>query len=86
MIEITTTRHNYLIDPSLHVWGWEIPVYLFLGGMVAGMMLISGYFLFKGRTDEENCSCFYLPYMSIVLLSLGMGALFLDLAHKLYVW
>lgn len=86
MNEITTTRHNYLIDPSLHVWGWEIPVYLFLGGMVAGMMLISGYFLFKGRTDEENCSCFYLPYMSIVLLSLGMGALFLDLAHKLYVW
>ena len=33
MIELTTTRHNPLIDPSLHVWGWEIPVYLFLGGL-----------------------------------------------------
>ncbi len=86
MQEITTTRHNHLIDPTLHVWGWEIPVYLFLGGMVAGMMLISGYFLFKGRHKEETCSCYYLPYMSIVLLSLGMGALFLDLEHKLYVW
>lgn len=86
MNEITTTRHNHLIDPSLHVWGWEIPVYLFLGGMVAGMMLIAGYFLFKGRKDELNCSCFYLPYISIVLLSLGMVALFLDLEHKLYVW
>lgn len=86
MNEITTTRHNHMIDPSLHVWGWEIPVYLFLGGMVAGMMLISGYFLFKGRTSENNCSCYYLPYMSLFLLTLGMGALFLDLEHKLYVW
>ncbi len=86
MNEITTTRHNHMIDPSLHVWGWEIPVYLFLGGMVAGMMLISGYFLFKERTSEENCSCFYLPFMSVIILSLGMVALFLDLEHKLYVW
>ncbi len=86
MQEITITRNNHLIDPSLHVWGWEIPVYLFLGGMVAGMMLISGYFLFKGRHKEENCSCYYLPYMSVVLLSIGMFALFLDLEHKLFVW
>jgi formate-dependent nitrite reductase membrane component NrfD len=86
MQEITTTRNNHLIDPTLHVWGWEIPVYLFLGGMVAGMMLISGYFLFKGRHKEQTCSCLYLPYMSIFLLTLGMGALFLDLEHKLYVW
>lgn len=86
MNEITTTRHNHLIDPSLQIWNWEIPVYLFLGGMVAGMMIIAGYFLFKGREKEANCSCFYLPYLSIVLLSLGMLALFLDLEHKLYVW
>jgi formate-dependent nitrite reductase membrane component NrfD len=86
MQEITTTRINHMIDPSLTVWGWEIPVYLFLGGMVAGMMIISGYFLFSGRYKETNCSCYYLPIMSLVLLSVGMGALFLDLEHKLYVW
>jgi formate-dependent nitrite reductase membrane component NrfD len=86
MNEITTTRSNHLIDPTMTAWGWEIPVYLFLGGMVAGMMLISGYFLFSGRYKETNCSCYYLPIMSFVLLSLGMGALFLDLEHKLYVW
>ena len=49
MTELTTTRANHLVDPLLHVWGWEIPVYLFLGGLVAGMMIISGYFLFSGR-------------------------------------
>ena len=86
MNELTTTRHNPQIDPSMTVWGWEIPVYLFLGGLVAGMMIISGYFLFKGRNSEKTCSCFFLPLFSIVLLSLGIGALFLDLEHKLYVW
>ena len=35
MLEFTTTRHNPLIDPQLAVWSWEIPVYLFLGGVVA---------------------------------------------------
>ncbi len=86
MHEITTTRNNHLIDPTLSVWGWEIPVYLFLGGMVAGMMIITGYFLFKQRQGEETCSCRYVPWVSLVLLSLGMFALFLDLEHKLFTW
>jgi formate-dependent nitrite reductase membrane component NrfD len=86
MHEITTTRSNHLIDPIFHAWGWEIPVYLFLGGMVAGMMIISGYFLFSERYKQSNCSCYYLPRMSFILLSLGMFTLFLDLEHKLYVW
>lgn len=86
MHEISTTRNNHLIDPTLSVWGWEIPVYLFLGGMVAGMMIITGYFLFKQRQSEETCSCRYVPWVSLVLLSLGMFALFLDLEHKLFTW
>lgn len=86
MNEITTTRHNPLIDPAMHVWGWEIPVYLFLGGMVAGMMIISGFFLLKGRHKEFKCSCHSIPVISILFLTLGMFALFLDLEHKLFVW
>jgi protein NrfD len=85
MNEITNTRNNFGIDPGLHFWGWEIPVYLFLGGMVAGMMIISGYFLYK-RKDEFNCSCYQVPIISLILLSAGMFALFLDLEHKLYFW
>ena len=84
--ELVTTRHNELIDPALAIWGWEIPVYLFLGGMVAGMMIILGYFLFKGRSGELRCSCTILPGLSIVLLSLGMLALFMDLEHQWYFW
>ncbi len=86
LLELTTTRNNPHVDPSMAMWEWQIPVYLFLGGMVAGMMIIAGYFLFSGRHKESNCSCFFIPIVSVVLLSLGMFALFLDLAHKLYVW
>lgn len=84
--EITSTRANHLVDPSLHVWGWEIPVYLFLGGLVAGMMIISGYFLVSGRYRNTRCSCFVLPGLGLFLLSLGMLALFLDLELKAHVW
>ena len=54
-LEVTTTRANELVDPSLHVWGWEIPVYLFLGGLVEGMMIIAGYFLVSGRHRHTIC-------------------------------
>jgi protein NrfD len=86
MTDLVLTRHNDLIDPLVRVWGWEIPVYLFLGGWVAGMMIIVGYFLLRGRHREDVCVCSVLPVLSILVLSVGMLALFLDLEHKLYVW
>jgi protein NrfD len=86
MQEITSTRANHLVDPTMHVWEWQIPVYLFLGGLVAGMMVISGYFLLSGRHRRSRCACFMLPSLSLILLSLGMFALFLDLEHKPYFW
>ncbi|MGB2868687.1 MAG: NrfD/PsrC family molybdoenzyme membrane anchor subunit [Bacteroidota bacterium] len=86
MHELFSTRHNEMIDPILHIWGWQIPVYLFLGGLVAGFMIISGYFTFKGHHKHSYFASFYLPHMSLVLLSAGMLALFLDLEHKLYIW
>ena len=86
MPEYTTSNTNPFVDMSHRVWAWEIPVYLFLGGLVAGMMVISGYFLLTGRWRNPRSSCHALPLWSLVLLSLGMLALFLDLEHKLYVW
>ncbi len=86
MHELSTTRFNEQIDPVMHVWGWEIPVYLFLGGLVAGTMIIIGYLVLTGKAREKNSIFPMLPVLGIVLLSLGMFALFLDLEHKLYVW
>ena len=88
MLELTTRRHNPLIDPALHIWGWEIPVYLFLGGMVAGMMVFAGIAMLKTARGEDTKSFFSLqtPLLAFVLLNIGMLALLLDLAHPLYVW
>lgn len=86
MLELTLTRHNELVDPSLHVWGWEIPVYLFLGGLVAGMMIIVGSLILQDRHRQARSVCRALPVIGLALLTLGMLALFLDLEHKLYVW
>ena len=86
MHELDITRNNHLIDPSIHIWGWQVPVYLFFGGLVAGMMIISGYFLFKGRHKEHACSCYKMPLLGLIGLSIGMFALFLDLEYKVHVW
>ena len=77
-----------MIDPALHVWGWEIPVYLFLGGLVAGLMILSGFHIVRTHWDRHEDRGHYVtaPILSLILLSLGMGTLFLDLEHKLQVW
>jgi protein NrfD len=86
MHELTSTRHNELVDPVLQIWAWQIPVYLFIGGLVAGIMIISGYFALKGQYKKNVFTSFYLPHISLVLLSMGMLSLFLDLEHKVHVW
>ncbi|MFO1304812.1 MAG: NrfD/PsrC family molybdoenzyme membrane anchor subunit [Burkholderiales bacterium] len=88
MLEITSSRHNPLIDPSLHVWSWEIPVYLFAGGIVAGMMILGGIAMLRIARGDDPRKFFSIqtPLLAFALINLGMGALFLDLAHKLYVW
>jgi formate-dependent nitrite reductase membrane component NrfD len=88
LVEITTTRHNPLVDPQLHVWGWEIPVYLFFGGMIAGMMVLAGAAMLRLARGEDPKEFFSVqtPLLGFVLMNVGMGALFLDLTHKLHVW
>lgn len=84
MNEIDIARHSHLIDPQLHVWGWEIPVYLFLGGMSAGLMILTA--LLQRRGGARSAAARWLPFLAPVLVSAGMAALFLDIEHKLYVW
>lgn len=86
--ELTVSRHNPLVDPTLHVWQWQIPVYLFLGGLVAGLMIIAGVRLITIRPKQREAlvCCTIGPLIGLGFLSLGMFVLFLDLAHKFYVW
>jgi formate-dependent nitrite reductase membrane component NrfD len=88
MLEITSTRHNPLIDPHLAVWSWEIPLYLFVGGIVAGMMVLGGLALLRTARGDDTRNFFSMqtPLLGFVLMNIGMLALLLDLTHRLYVW
>ncbi len=86
MTEIEVIRHSHLIDPQLHFWGWEIPVYLFLGGVTAGVMILSGLLAARGAPAERSKWTRWMPFAGPVLISLGMLALFLDLEFKWHVY
>lgn len=74
------------IDPYLNIWHWEIPVYLFLGGLAAGIMFFAGYFTIMRKEKEMQATVKFAPMLVPFALVLGLIALFLDLKHQLYFW
>jgi formate-dependent nitrite reductase membrane component NrfD len=74
------------IDPYLNIWHWEIPVYLFLGGLAAGIMFFAGYFTIMRKEKEMQATVKYAPMLVPFALVIGLIALFLDLKHQLYFW
>jgi len=83
--EVELIRNNPGVDPHLHIWGWEVPVYLFLGGVTAGVMILSALLSMSTGPKERSRWSRWMIFAAPVLISLGMGALFLDLAYKLHV-
>jgi protein NrfD len=79
MQEITNNRSNPLIDPVLHAWHYEVPAYLFLGGVVAGVMILTGLWMLWKPNESRSRGFSLAPWASPVLLSLGMLFLWLDL-------
>lgn len=88
MLEITSTRANPLVDPHLAVWSWEIPLYLFVGGIVAGLMVLGGLAMLRVARGDDPRRFFSMqaPLLGFVLMNLGMLALLLDLTHRWHVW
>jgi formate-dependent nitrite reductase membrane component NrfD len=88
MPETTTTRANALIDPVLHVWHGEVALYLFLGGVVAGLMVILGLWTAREPqgTRSRSRALALLSWAAPALLSVGMFFLWLDLENPWNVW
>lgn len=84
--EVASTRANPHIDPSLHIWGWEVPIYLFLGGLVAGLLVLNAYAILSRREEELPAAARLFPILGVPLLGVGLAALFLDLEYKLHVF
>lgn len=87
MEETLVFRTNEGIDPHLHIWGWDVAVYLFLGGLVAGLLFFTGLTMRRseGRAGMP-ASVRWGAVAAPVLLGLGMLMLFVDLTYKVHVW
>lgn len=74
------------IDPYLNIWHWQIPLYLFLGGLAAGILFFAGLFYIMGKEKEMPATVKWSTFVVPFALVLGLFALFLDLKHKLWFW
>ncbi len=77
---------NPLVDPHLHIWHWQIPLYLFLGGLAAGILFFAALYFLNGKEKEYPAAVRLAPFLTPFLLVIGLLALFIDLRHKLYFW
>lgn len=85
MPEISISGANEITYPIVSTWGWEIATYLFLGGLVAGLMILGGVFRIADRKGFER-SILIGDLFGLPLLSVGMLLLFADLGSKINVW
>jgi formate-dependent nitrite reductase membrane component NrfD len=83
---IISGRLNHFVDPQLNVWHWQIPLYLFLGGMAAGILAIAALYFIRGREKDYRTAVRITPFLAPVLLVLGLIALFIDIRHKMFFW
>jgi len=82
----TSGRHIPNIDPSLQIWHWPISLYLFLGGLSAGILFFAALFYLMGKDNEYPTAVKVASIIPPIALSLGLLALVYDLTHKLYTW
>ena len=83
---IISGRMNPMVDPTLHIWHWQIPLYLFVGGVAAGILFFASLYYILGREKRYPAAIKYAPLLTPALLIIGLGALFIDLNHKLWFW
>jgi len=74
------------IDPFLHIWHWQIPIYLYLGGLAAGILFFAGIFTILGKEKDMAASVKWAPLLVPAALVIGLFMLFLDLKHQLFFW
>ncbi|MCA0133162.1 NrfD/PsrC family molybdoenzyme membrane anchor subunit [Winogradskyella alexanderae] len=74
------------IDPSLEIWHWPIGLYLFLGGLAAGIILFASIVVILNKEDEYPTTVKYASIIPPIALVIGLIALIYDLKNPLYSW
>lgn len=81
-----TGRNIPHIDPYLDIWHWPIALYLFLGGLAAGLLFFSALYTILGRENELPTAVKWGTFIAPFALVIGLLALLVDLKHPAYFW
>ena len=83
-MEVDVVGGNAEVFPELEVWGWPIAAYLFLGGLVAGLLVFAGALGF--RRDRFGVAIRTADLWTIPVLVIGLLLLWVDLANRWNAW
>ncbi len=83
---LVTARDIHGLYPHVHVWGFPIAAYLFLGGLAAGILLFATIYYLRGKEDDMPFTVKIAPIFTFLIIMIGLFLLVFDLHHKLYVW
>jgi len=87
MVEITITGTNAITFPHFDVWDWRIVLYLFLGGLSAGTLVMCSIANLKpSKTVEQLARCVRAPLIAFVLLAIGALFIIFDLHAPLHMY
>jgi formate-dependent nitrite reductase membrane component NrfD len=75
-------QRDVVLNEHLHLWGWPIALYLFLGGLAAGLLVFASWAHLVGRRREYlgavRAAALRVPPIVVV----GLIVLWLDLGSK----
>lgn len=71
-----------VLNTQLHLWGWHVAVYLFLGGLAAGLLVFAGWAYLAGRRREYYPAVRVATLWAPPVIAAGLLFLWLDLGSK----
>lgn len=74
------------IDPVLEVWHFPISLYLFLGGMAAGIIFFASLFTIMRKEKEFQTTVKGAMVVAVIAIVIGLMALMYDLTNMFYAW
>lgn len=83
---IISGRNLPNIDPQLHLWHWPISLYLFLGGLAAGILFFAAVVTLLDKDKKYLGAVKWATIIPPIALSVGLLALLYDLTHVWYSW
>ncbi len=81
-----TARDIEGLYPHVHIWGFPIATYLFLGGLAAGILLFATLYYLKGKENDMPFTVKIAPIFTFWFVIIGLLLLVYDLHHPKYVF